>query len=383
MVYDDEVSSNITQDPGLEHGSPQDHEMTEAARDSDHDLNQSQPLDPDMTAYQHDPFNRHVQVDSLKENQAVLETLKKIISDAMAQTTEAQYYTTEWFIESSTKASVWHRELWLMTVRDNEEGFSSSGWELSLYRQTQLISLLHDIPSHDMNQVLTGDIWNIIETYDTMTGMLGGQLENRLVSKALYGLKQINQHKTKEDALTIASSMFSASGPYQAWAANMGKHKNQEMYLTEIASYEDVAGKRWHQFWTTGGRFTPRRVFIMGTSLKLCYSASKEEFKKLMIELFGLSEDPDNSQSNIVVEFFDDQYEEEQAAVKSLMGVFKKLAESISRDIRYMHFQQARLSVSQGEVSHRRTFTTLFQKTNCDFGRRCAIGPRSTRRRST
>ena len=50
MVYDDEVSSNITQDPGLEHGSPQDHEMTDAAHDSDHDLNQSQPLDPDMTA---------------------------------------------------------------------------------------------------------------------------------------------------------------------------------------------------------------------------------------------------------------------------------------------------------------------------------------------
>jgi hypothetical protein len=45
-----------------------------------------------------------------------------------------------------------------------------------------------------------------------------------------------------------------------------------------------------------------------------------------------LSEDPDNSQSNILVEFFEDQYEEEQAAVKSLMGVFKKIAETLSRD---------------------------------------------------
>ena len=112
----------------------------------------------------------------------------------------------------------------------------------------------------------------------------------------------------------------------------MGKHKNKEMYLTEIASYEDVAGKRWHELWTTAGRFTPRRVFIMGSSFKLCYSTSKEHFKTLMIQRFGLSEDPNNSQSDILVEFFEDQYEEEQAAVKSLMGVFKKIAETLSRD---------------------------------------------------
>ncbi len=60
-------------------------------------------------------------------------------------------------------------------------GFSSSGWELSLYRQTQLISLLHDIPADEMNQVLTGGIWDIIETYDNMTGLLGGKLESRFV----------------------------------------------------------------------------------------------------------------------------------------------------------------------------------------------------------
>ena len=237
-----------------------------------------------MTAYRFDPFSWNVKVDSLIENQSVLETLKKIISDSLTQQMEAQYFTTEWFVDSSNKASVWQKELWLVTVRDNEEGFSSSGWELSLYRQTQLISLLHDIPTDEMNQVLTGSIWDIIETYDTMTGLLGGQLDSRLVSKAFYGLKQINQNKTQEDALTIASSLFSASGSYQSWAASMGKQKNQEMYLPEIASYEYVAGKRWHELWTTAGRFTPRRIFIMGSSLKLCYCASKEHFKNLMIE---------------------------------------------------------------------------------------------------
>ena len=80
MVYEDS-DSNVTQDPGLGHGSPRDHEMTDATRSSDHDVNQNQPLDPDMTAYRFDPLSRNVKVDSLIENQSVLETLKKIISD--------------------------------------------------------------------------------------------------------------------------------------------------------------------------------------------------------------------------------------------------------------------------------------------------------------
>ena len=112
----------------------------------------------------------------------------------------------------------------------------------------------------------------------------------------------------------------------------MGKHKNKELYIIEIASYEDVAGKRWQDIWTRAGRFTPRRVLIVGSSFKLCYSTSKEQFKAHVIEHFGFSEDPSINQSDIVVEFFDDQYEEEQAAVKSLMGVFKKITETLSRD---------------------------------------------------
>ena len=137
-----------------------------------------------------------------------------------------------------------------------------------------------------MKQVLTGSIWDIIETYDTMTGLLGGQLESRLVPKAFYGLKQINQHKTKEQELRIASSVFSASTIYQSWTTSMGKHKNKEMYITEIASYEDVAGKRWHDLWTRAGRFVPRRVLIVGSSFKLCYSTSKEQLKAHMVENF-------------------------------------------------------------------------------------------------
>ncbi len=51
-----------------------------------------------------------------------------------------------------------------------------------------------------MKQLLAGSIWDIIETYDAMVGLLRGQLESRLVPKAFYGLKQINQHKPRKGA---------------------------------------------------------------------------------------------------------------------------------------------------------------------------------------
>ena len=99
MIYEDSADSNITQDPGIGLGSPRDHVMTDAQHNP--------PLDPDMAAYLFDPFSRNVKVDSLKANQSVLEDLKKIISESMTQQMEAQYYSTEWFIDSSTKASIW------------------------------------------------------------------------------------------------------------------------------------------------------------------------------------------------------------------------------------------------------------------------------------
>ena len=120
-VYDEgddsAPSSNITQDPGVEPGSLQDHEMDDAAQDpqlepgsvADHDMKQGLPLDPDMSAYKHDPFERHEQVDSLKDNQRILEELKKIISESMVHKDERLYYPTEWFAESSNKVSVWRK----------------------------------------------------------------------------------------------------------------------------------------------------------------------------------------------------------------------------------------------------------------------------------
>ena len=105
-----------------------------------------------------------------------------------------------------------------MTLRNPEEGDSNSRWEVALYRSTQLISLLCDVSPEESDQIISGDLWDMIETYDSMMGMLGGQLENRFASKAHYGLKQVNQHMTEEKAKPLTSQHQSTTnhGP-QLW----------------------------------------------------------------------------------------------------------------------------------------------------------------------
>ena len=78
---------------------------------------------------------------------------------------------------------------------------------------------------------------------------------------------------TEEQAERIASD-FSASIHYRSWAATMGKQADQETYLQEIVSYDDVAGKEWPELWKKAKRAVPLRIIIMGTSIKLSYSAS-------------------------------------------------------------------------------------------------------------
>ncbi len=70
----------------------------------------------------------------------------------------------------------------------------------------------------------------------------------------------------------------------------------------------------------------------MGPSVKLSYSASVKEFKKIMLDKFGFAENSEVAQSEILVEYFEDQFEEEQASVKSLMEVLRKLKESALHD---------------------------------------------------
>jgi hypothetical protein len=65
------------------------------------------------------------------------------------------------------------------------------------------------------------------------------------------------------------------------------------------------------------------------------------------------------------------------------MGVFKKIAETLCRDGQRHAYQQAPLSVFQGQAALHRTSTTQFQRIRYDSGRKCACGQKSTRLRST
>ena len=70
----------------------------------------------------------------------------------------------------------------------------------------------------------------------------------------------------------------------------------------------------------------PKRVLILGSSLLLGHQMSAQEFKNMMIKQFGFGEGEDLA-SAIFIEFFNDQYEEETAAAKSLIEALKRVAD--------------------------------------------------------
>ena len=62
--------------------------------------------------------------------------------------------------------------------------------EVALYRITQLLSLILDIPASKVNEIIIGSSWDVIEFYDTMLKELGGRLEGRFVPKNTYQKKR-------------------------------------------------------------------------------------------------------------------------------------------------------------------------------------------------
>ena len=67
----------VSPDPGVEFGSPTDQDMNPGKG-----VELGSPLNPDMSAYRHDPFELHVQVDSINANQKILKELERIISQS-------------------------------------------------------------------------------------------------------------------------------------------------------------------------------------------------------------------------------------------------------------------------------------------------------------
>ena len=101
---------------------------------------------------------------------------------------------------------------------------------------------------------------------------------------------------------------------------------------------QDVTGKRWGELCKETRRQAPIRILILGVSIKLTHDTTGAKFKKLMLDKFGFEENAEDSRSEILVEFFNDDYEDLPAAVKSLMEVFRKHKDKafhLSEDLLY------------------------------------------------
>ena len=199
-------------------------------------------------------------------------------------------------METSNRATLWRTELWRTTLNNPEEDDTACRWEVALHRLSQLLGLLLDPSPEEFGQIISGNIWDMIETYGVLTNQLGGQLDSRLHPKVHYGLKQIDQHYSEGKALEVASG-FEASEDYGKWVYSMGKQWDHKTHIQEAVNYEDVTGKNWVDFWKPARRSAPIRIIIMGTSIKLAHDTTSVEFKKIMLEMFGFEENSQEARS--------------------------------------------------------------------------------------
>jgi hypothetical protein len=129
--------------------------------------------------------------------------------------------------------------------------------------------------------------------------------------------KTLDTHASPELA-NKAALLADATSSWANWKEKMGKAKDEEIHATEAFTYADVASTRWNHLWNHHSK-VPVRVLIMGSSLKFAHSTNGDKFKVLMLEKFGFEE----SESNLIVEFFEDNFEDMKGAVDDLMRVLK------------------------------------------------------------
>ena len=174
---------------------------------------------------------------------------------------EDELTTTGWFTESSLAHSTWPKELWRMFRKNDQDAETDSSWEVALYRLTQLLSLILDIPATEVNHIISGTTLDVIEFYGAMLNELGGSVDGRFFPMAHYGLKQVDQYLSNENASQRASE-FGAGDIYYSWVMSMGKNTDHEFYRAEVLTYEDVAGSRWPELWMPASRPKPHRVLF-------------------------------------------------------------------------------------------------------------------------
>jgi hypothetical protein len=142
----------------------EDQEMGDSTRRDD-----GSPIEADdMEAYFEHCFDQRVQINSAAANQRLLDNLLRILEESEIKGKEEDFNTIGWFTESSKNSSTWPRDLWRMYRKNEQDSEEESRWEIALYRVTQLLSLILDIPSDKVNDLINGSIWDVIDFYGTL-----------------------------------------------------------------------------------------------------------------------------------------------------------------------------------------------------------------------
>ena len=130
-----------------------------------------------------------------------------------------------------------------------------------------------------------------------------------------YGLKALDTHASSELA-NKAALLVDATSSWADWKEKMGKAKDEEIHATESSTYADVASTRWNHLWNHHSK-VPVRVRIMGSSLKFAHSTNGDKFMVPMLEKCGF----EGSEGNLIVEFFEDTFEDIMGAMNDLMRI--------------------------------------------------------------
>jgi hypothetical protein len=126
----------------------------------------------------------------------------------------------------------------------------------------------------------------------------------------------LDKHFTPEQAMR-AAVQCSASEQVQEWARRMGKGVDDTIHAKAAYTYSDVAGEQWKTCLNHGDREVPVHILIMGLTVKLGHTTSAEGFRKIMLEKFGFA--AEKEESDLIVRFFEDSFEDIPGAVGNLM----------------------------------------------------------------
>jgi hypothetical protein len=294
------ASSNVTQDPDVEPCSR---------------------LDPDMKYYGYNPTDEELLAQSLRIDQQIMDQLEELLRKAQEPKKTETREATICFQEMGRKSSIWPPDLWKMSTGD---GFATGRWEIGVYRLVQCLGLLVGIPNKKLSGILNEGFWEICEFYAQLLAQLGGRWRMQLHPEQHYGLKALDTHASPEVA-NKAALLVDATASWTNWKEKMGKAKDEEIHATEAFTYADVASTRWNHLWNHRTK-APVRVLIMGSSLKFAHSTNGDKFKGLMLDKFGFEE----SEGNLIVEFFEDNFEDMKGAINDLMRILKSVKAQVA-----------------------------------------------------